>query len=163
MARHLEPAKYLVSPARRLSFLIRSVLAVDNTLSLLHTSSIRRGLADDLTRNLAFFRNKFVEDSRGRYLRPVGTWKASGEQQPVISAKQEGRIALRNAWQQLDFSTLSAVGEVLRMAEGTAGLSLGRLTFDVEKGSFLTICPFLFFSCQKSERRRGRLPPIASR
>jgi len=90
---------------------------VDNTLSLLYTSAISRGLAHKLIRNLSTLSNRRKEWLRFAYERPGPSWKPSGKQ--VQQSKK--RPSDQNESGELAWNM---VGEVVRMAEGRDQLTL---------------------------------------
>lgn len=93
---------------------------VDNTLSLLYTSAISRGLAHKLTQNLhalSHHRRKWLYSAYERHNAP---WKPTGEPvHPVPKKRQAERYeSAELAW--------NIVGEAVRMAEGRDQVMLGR-------------------------------------
>jgi hypothetical protein len=95
--------------------------AVDQTLLLLYSSATTKGVAHKVTRNLAYLVDSHVARSR-----PLGAikWdprrKSYEPTKPKSKSTSPRRAELeRNAW--------FAVGETVRMAEGMARISLGRL------------------------------------
>lgn len=94
---------------------------VNQTLVMLYSSSTTKGIAHKVTRNLAYLVDSHVARSR-----PLGANKWDPHRKsyepaiPKSKASSPRRIEIeRNAW--------FAVGETVRMAEGMAGISLGRL------------------------------------
>lgn len=99
-------------------FRAQRITTVDNTLSLLYSSAISRGLAHKLTRNLLTLSTRRKEWLRSAYERPSAPWKPNG--QPVY-IKPNKRQNERNESGELAWNM---VGEVVRMAEGRDRLML---------------------------------------
>lgn len=103
-----------------------SFALVDTTLSLLYNASHSRGLSNRLTRHISSLHANL--DTK-----PVAIWQPqldpnSLEYQIPTDAKLEmaKHTSIRKQ-QQLSRQSWNALGEVIRMAEGTAQLSLGRV------------------------------------
>jgi hypothetical protein len=99
---------------------------VDATLSLLYNASHSRGLSNRLTRNIS---SLYVNMDT----KPTATWQpqldpSSLEYQiPTEPEFENAKHKLNRKKQQLDGQSWNALGEAVRMAEGTAQLSLGRV------------------------------------
>ena len=94
---------------------------MDNTLSLLYTSAVSRGLAHKLTRNLhalSHYREKWLGFA---YKRPSIPWKPTGG---AVHSKPKKSKTDKNESGELAWNM---VGEVVRMAEGRDQLMLGRI------------------------------------
>lgn len=114
-------------------FFLESILTlycpVDSTLKIQYNSAISRGLPHQLTRNLA----NIYGIEYGRNASALGKlpkWQprdASIPQTPrPLSSKQERKNEEKQEQLQFSDNALGALDEVIRMAEATAGLSLGR-------------------------------------
>jgi len=110
---------------------------MDRTLALLYTSARSRGLPHELTRNLSFLVLGNREWSERHYFQPTQYWKpqlppTSKEYQPTPvlpdTQKARNREAKLQRWQAFDDKAWGALGQVIRMAEGRHGISLGRVT-----------------------------------
>ncbi|KAI0821179.1 hypothetical protein BC629DRAFT_1587483 [Irpex lacteus] len=99
---------------------------IDNTLSLLYNSSHNRGLANRLTRNLSLLH---VNVNRT----PTAHWKPNGPpddpryQVPEPAKSEKPKAAVQRRRDDLEKQTWNALGEVIRMAENTNEVSLGRI------------------------------------
>lgn len=100
---------------------------MDNTLALLYTSSQSRGLSHKITRNLSFL--VLGEHQRLIACRTYKAWEPQIPADPLkplkpIDKKQQKKKELEafvaNAWAPLS--------QVVKMAEGRDGVSMGRLT-----------------------------------
>lgn len=96
-------------------------MTVDNTLSLLYTSAVSRGITHKLTRNLHALSHRRQDWLRSAYDRPSAPWKPTGE---PVHPKPNRRHADRYESGELAWNI---VGEVVRMAEGRDQLMLGRV------------------------------------
>ncbi len=98
---------------------------VDRTLSLLSTSAQSRGLAHNLTRNLAFLNFGFRQYQESiRY----GLTRSWDPQQQEYKPSRDARPSQINA-EKFDDQCWGALEETARMAEGKSRLSLGRMSF----------------------------------
>ena len=118
---------------------------MDDTLALLYSSARSRGLAHRLTRNLSFTAHDFRGWHDRRLNKPAPAWNphadkfAARKGKPAAPAQTTAQTASataragardrRRASAARGGVEWSALAEVVRMAEGTAGISLGRLEF----------------------------------
>jgi hypothetical protein len=107
---------------------------VENTAEMLLTSSTSRGLPHQLTRNLSFLHSTFIEREKLIRNRIGQPWNPAPEQFEDVPAflrklEKRGKGMTRGTDSQYDTEAYGALEEVVRMAEGTAGLVLGRPTF----------------------------------
>ena len=103
--------------------------SVDSTLDILYNSAISRGLPHQLTKNLGHIRES-------EYARAVSALAKLPKWQPQdnsilqvpkpLSARQLRKNEEKREQAQFSDNALGAVDEVIRMAEATAGLTLGR-------------------------------------
>jgi hypothetical protein len=93
---------------------------VDNTLSLLYSSAVSRGLPHRLTRNLHTLSKRRKDWVNLTYDRPAAPWRPTGEPVRVNSKKVQ-----KNQGESGELAW-NMVGEVVRMAEGRDQLTLGR-------------------------------------
>lgn len=112
---------------------------MDNTLTMLYSSSQSRGLPHELTRNISSLVDNNIKWSQRHYYSALKTWKPQlppdSEEyipKPVIPTTQKGRNKAEKERRQKEFdrNAWGALGEVVRMAEGRDGLCLGRATFN---------------------------------
>jgi len=114
---------------------------MDSTLNLLYLSSQSRGLPHQLTRNLSRLQRGHLKWTRNHYSTISKTWRphldpSSPEYAPKVFVSQKAISKARKTEERLrkqaafDRSCWGALGEVVRMAEGTHGISLGRATFN---------------------------------
>ena len=104
--------------------------AVDNTLKLLYNSAVSRGLPHDLTKNLSLLVYRHERWWTDRYLAPLSPeWNPHRPPDPidVSSPRARKRGEKRRRWREMDDRAWDAISEVVRMAEGRDGLSLGRV------------------------------------
>jgi hypothetical protein len=116
------------------------VSSVDSTLNLLYSSSQTRGLSHELTGNMAHLQYHHLMWAQRYYYAVASTWRPQLKPtDPAYSPtqltkeryinkeeKKQRRVVFdRNAW--------GALGEVVRMAEGRDGVSLGRISFNERK------------------------------
>ncbi|KIM82415.1 hypothetical protein PILCRDRAFT_70613 [Piloderma croceum F 1598] len=112
---------------------------MDSTLNLLYSSSQTRGLSHELTGNMAEIQHHYLKWAQRHFNGPWSIWKpqldptdpAYSPMHIIEKSRQRGErkkqrqsVFDRNAW--------GALGEVVRMAEGRDGVSLGRMNF-IEK------------------------------
>lgn len=129
--------------------------SVDHTLSLLYNSAISRGLPHDLTRNLSFLHLGNREGSERLFFHSPQYWKpqlpSTAYHPPPESQRVKNREARLERWRDLDNSAWGALGQVVRMAEGRHGISLGRvipLKPGLRKrrgGKFMYTCSLIIF------------------
>lgn len=99
---------------------------VDNTLSLLYNSSHSHGLANRLTRNLSHLHANV-------YHKKTGTWKPQhAPDDPIYrisdpAQSEKVKMVLQRRNKELKNRSWNALGEVVRMAESTNEISLGRV------------------------------------
>lgn len=109
-------------------------LPVDGTLPLLVNSAQYRGLPHDLTKNLAWlFKSHRVWTSKLYYAHKQ-RWKPnlpadSPEYLPPRKQATSAKILRQEEVDKVKFDAWGALGEVVEMAEGQCGLSLGRMTY----------------------------------
>jgi hypothetical protein len=118
------------------------VSSVDSTLNLLYSSSQTRGLSHELTTNIARFQSNHLTWAHYHFYSVTSTWKPNmkptnpaylpmdttkvKEKDRAKDKRRQRHVAFeRNAW--------GALGEVVRMAEGRDGVSLGRMSFNERK------------------------------
>lgn len=109
---------------------------VDNTLSLLAISACSRGLAHRLTRNLNILKrhNQALATKPDSYTQRH-YWDPrlpsnSERYKPVIvlaDSPPGSKADKKERWRRLDLEAWGALGEVILMAEGRDGISLGRI------------------------------------
>lgn len=104
---------------------------VDNTMAMLYNSSHTNGLPHKLTRNLAQL-SKNLSDAR---LTKRDIWvpnldpsSSRYQVRAVVGSSDTVRINAEKARRKFDAESWSAIGQVIRLAEGRNGLSLGRVT-----------------------------------
>ncbi|KAL0955657.1 hypothetical protein HGRIS_001884 [Hohenbuehelia grisea] len=95
---------------------------MDNTLALLCSSSLSRGLPHRLTRNLALL---ILGQHQRLSAQPVLRWKPELIGVPTTISKKEEKQA---RWDEWDENAWAALGEVVSMAEARQKISLGRVT-----------------------------------
>jgi hypothetical protein len=113
---------------------------VDRTLSLLYTSSQSHGLPHQLTRNLAILARQHRHRAvrlRKAQLAASPVWKphlppndpaySVPRSPPGKEARAENKEAKRARQRRMDDEAWGALGESVRLAEGRAGVSLGRV------------------------------------
>lgn len=100
---------------------------VDNTLSLLCASASSRGLPHDVTRNLASLQRRHNHWATDKYNRPSQAWNPSLPLTEYREPKKLKKRAGDNS--KLDEQAWNALGDVVRMAEGRDGLTLGRVNW----------------------------------
>ena len=103
---------------------------VDNTLRLLYNSAVSRGLAHDLTKNLSFLVYRHDKWWTERYFTPLGPpWNPHRPPDPidVSSPKAQKKGDRRRRWREMDDRAWDAISEVVQMAEGRHGVSLGKV------------------------------------
>jgi len=115
---------------------------LDNTLTLLYSSSQSRGLPHELTQNLSFLLGHHLKWTQKHYYTSSGTWRpqldpSSPEYLPwpmaLPTQKMRDKAEKMKKHKRFDRSAWGALGEVVRMAEGRHGISLGRATFNERK------------------------------
>jgi len=109
---------------------------LDNTLSLLAISACSRGLAHRLTRNLDILKrhNQALATKPDSYTQRH-YWDPrlpsnSERYKPVIvlaDSPPGSKADKKERWRRLDLEAWGALGEVILMAEGRDGISLGRI------------------------------------
>ncbi|KAI0688458.1 hypothetical protein BC835DRAFT_1284607 [Cytidiella melzeri] len=100
---------------------------VDNTMLLLYNSSHSRGLASRLTRNLSLL-HRIIDTKRPEVLwKPQLSPDSSEYQIPKSLTTNTPKQAFARKGEELSRQSWNAIGEVVRMAEGTGQLSLGRI------------------------------------
>ena len=106
--------------------------AVDNTLSFLCTSAVARGLPHQVTRNLHLITIKNATIlNPPPFLLGGGSWDGQAppdhpKYQPAKGPLRKQKPAQKEK-DRLANASLCALGELVRMAEGRSGLSLGRM------------------------------------
>lgn len=122
----------------RAAKLTNGTSAVDNTLSLLYSSARSHGLGHQLTRNLTMLsrleHHRAVQDRRVA-IALLPRWNPrlapdSPEYAPhprPRDKRTENKEAKRARHRLMDDEVWSAFGEAIRLAEGRAGVSLGRV------------------------------------
>ena len=101
------------------------IFVVDRTLSLLITSAQSRGLANKLTRNLAFLHFEFHKYQVSTRYGPWQFWDPrKREYKPARQARPS-----RTTAERFDGQSWGALEETARMAEEKSGLMLGRMEF----------------------------------
>ena len=109
---------------------------MDNTLSLLYTSSQSRGLPHRVTRNMAQLQIKHLKWAKKHYYSSSGHWKpnldpSSDEYKPKhFTQRAKNREEKRRRQDAFERCAWGAMGEVVRMAEARHRISLGRVTFN---------------------------------
>ncbi|THH15066.1 hypothetical protein EW146_g5359 [Bondarzewia mesenterica] len=99
---------------------------IDNTLELLYNSSRSRGLPHQLTKNLSFLCFGYQKWQHDQLYGSTRKWDPSPEKHQKGSAPKPGQNIERG---QFKAEAWGALEEVARMAEGTAGITLGRMKF----------------------------------
>ncbi|KAF8661484.1 hypothetical protein AX16_001321 [Volvariella volvacea WC 439] len=106
---------------------------MDNTLSLLYTSSQSRGLPHKLTRNLHLLKFYTNADAKMRQRQVRRQWNPhlppdSSQYKPQpLSRKEQNKIERTKRWMEFDDRVWKDVEEVVRMAEGRDRLVLGKI------------------------------------
>lgn len=104
---------------------------MDNTLALLHNSSTTRGLPHKLTRNLSLIRHiEYRTLSKQVLPRWNPKLPANSPQYSVqhhTTTKESNKESKREKRYSVDKHAWSALGHVVAMAEGTSGMSLGKI------------------------------------
>jgi hypothetical protein len=108
---------------------IHFLATVDSTLDILYNSAISRGLPHQLTKNLAYIREtEYARTVTG--LAKLPKWQPQDTSIPQVPkplyARQLRKIEEKREQAQFSDNALGALDEVIRMAEATAGLTLGR-------------------------------------
>ncbi|KDR75513.1 hypothetical protein GALMADRAFT_68608 [Galerina marginata CBS 339.88] len=106
-------------------------IRVDHTLELLYASSQARGLPHRLTRNLGFM----VANEKQRLIAKVTRSTKWDPLNPrtVLKAKEFKQIENRTKDEQFHENANGALDEVIRMAEATGTLTLGRNNVPVRR------------------------------
>ena len=109
---------------------------VDHTLEILYNSATSRGLPHQMTRNLA----SILGIERGRVITAMHRlpkWQPQSASIPKVpkhlTPKVLKKLDLKKEQEELSENSMRALGEVVRMAEATAGLSLGRNKITVRR------------------------------
>lgn len=104
-----------------------NTLSVDSTLSLLYASSISRGTAHDVIKNISFL---FHTSVQAVLATPTPKWDAQkplSAYTPHVPKKGMSKSEKDGKRGFIEARGWSALGEVMWMAEGSAGIHLGRL------------------------------------
>lgn len=98
----------------------------ENTFSLLCASATSRGLPSKVTRNIASLQRRHNYWTNDKYNRPSQAWNPS---LPLAEYREPKKPPRKRAGEsdKLDEQAWNALGEVVRMAEGRDGLTLGRV------------------------------------
>jgi len=109
---------------------------MDNTLSLLCDSATSKGVAKKAIQNLSFLHRSHRTWVRERYYGQKNIWKPnlkSGEYHPPILPPRDGRSRFYQNLEQkqnarvYDEDAWNPLSELVQMAEGRDGVSLGRV------------------------------------
>jgi hypothetical protein len=107
---------------------------VDNTLSLLYNSARSRGLSHDLTKNLSWLFKGHRTWAQSYYGRLGSHWRpnlprdAPEYQIRILDSKERRRQAKEQESRVVTEAAWGALGEVVGVAEGRHGISLGKMT-----------------------------------
>ncbi|KAF9523855.1 hypothetical protein CPB83DRAFT_774777 [Crepidotus variabilis] len=114
----------------RLAWLVDWNKRIDNTLALLYNSANTRGLAHQVTRNLAHLAG--LERVRAlASTRRLPKWNPQGA--TPSQAKLLKTLEIKRLKAQFVANGLGAMNELVRVAEGSAGLAMGRQDFVVRR------------------------------
>jgi hypothetical protein len=98
---------------------------VDSTLEILYNSALSRGLPHQLTKNLADIHG--LEYGRTvAALAKLPKWQPQDTSRPLVAKAPSAKQVKKAEERQFSDNALGALDEVIRMAEATAGLTLGR-------------------------------------
>ncbi|KAI0343482.1 hypothetical protein BDW22DRAFT_1328209 [Trametopsis cervina] len=103
----------------------------DNTVSMLYNASVSRGLTSRLSRNICLL----YDNLPSRYVPP---WKPDLDpgspqyQIPEGDGRNSTKAQMTRRREHIEEQKWNALGEVVRMAEGTARLSVGRFIKNLE-------------------------------
>ncbi|EJD49784.1 hypothetical protein AURDEDRAFT_161336 [Auricularia subglabra TFB-10046 SS5] len=103
---------------------------VDGTLKLLIYSAKARGVPDLVTRNLSHLFHSYYAMRNHQTLRTAGEWNPHLTHYDVrpLSQKVQRKQAMES---EIESKGWDGLTQAIRMAESTAGLSLGRLEYDL--------------------------------
>ncbi|KAI0060592.1 hypothetical protein BV25DRAFT_1807237 [Artomyces pyxidatus] len=104
---------------------------MDRTLTFLSTSARSRGLPHRLTRNLSFLNYGFRAWQSERLYKTTSPWDPNPQNSKAGMQLKASRRHNKSdvASEQFDLKSWGALEEVVTMAEGKSGISLGRIEF----------------------------------
>jgi hypothetical protein len=109
---------------------------VDHTLELLYNSAISRGLPHQVTENLGHITG--VERSRiVSAISKLPKWQPQAPSIPEVpkplTQKQLKTLEAKREQDQFKENAMGALSQVIRMAEASAGLTLGRTAISIRR------------------------------